>query len=144
MVIRCLVQYAGINAWIMFKKCTGSQISRKSFIFLLQLIEEFISCGQGLSSSNRLLPTQPFNILAEPQIKLKKRKHQRLCQNITPTVCRLAMPSLLRSVKNATVFHYDHLNTFENNPTGSFQDKVKNFYLKITFQFFHKSNVLYK
>ena len=66
MVTRCLVQYAGINAWIMFKKCTGSQLYRKSFLF--QLIEELISCGQGVSSSNRLLPTQPCNILAEPRI----------------------------------------------------------------------------
>ena len=40
---------------------------------------------------------------------------------LVAVVCRLAMPSLMRSVKNATVVHYDHFNTFENDPPVLFR-----------------------
>ena len=85
MAVWCnMLDLAGINSWIIFKKVTGSKISRRNFLF--QLISELIMNDdmhvnhEGSSS---------VSIQGLPKEVLRKRKHCSMvdCKNMTSTLC---------------------------------------------------------
>ena len=77
-----ILDLAGINAWILYKKCTGRIVSRRDF--LLSLVEEIV--GQTVQSP----PNPVHTIQASPQTSTndKKRRQCHNCRNKTRVSCQ--------------------------------------------------------
>ena len=86
-----ILDIAGINSWILYRKATNSTISRRSF--LLELIDELRKVSP--HSSSQPSPCVPTDIVQQPVLDngyspvAKRRKcQQRGCRNCTYNRCR--------------------------------------------------------
>ena len=87
-----MLDMAGINSWVIYKKVTGSTISRRASLF--ELISELIgvtsSCDETNSSEDHLAMARP-SVVGLPTPVLSKRKHCSSddCKNMTSTICSI-------------------------------------------------------
>ena len=89
MAVWCnILDLAGINSWIIFRKVSGSKISRRNFLF--QLISELITNrSESVNTEANNSTSESTSLEGIPKAVLRKRKHCSItdCKNMTSTVC---------------------------------------------------------
>lgn len=75
-----ILDFAGINSWILYKMCTGAKISRRQYLLLL--VEEIISMTKQPAPLPRIQLQPP-----EASVRTAKRKQCHYCRNKTNAVC---------------------------------------------------------
>ncbi|KAK7896637.1 hypothetical protein WMY93_021962 [Mugilogobius chulae] len=116
-----ILDLAAINAWILFRQCTGSSISRRDFILELakQLREDYLSSK---SKPAQLPPLSP----PHPEVQAKRRQCQ--CKLQGPTgACTSHMPSYACVTTQCTSMCQTGTRTASDPTSDKLQQKVGKF-----------------
>jgi hypothetical protein len=98
-----ILDLAGINAWIIFRKATGSRISRRRFMF--ELCEELTKMknGEGNIDNERQQTTAeklPKRVTCQVRINCKRNLTSTLCAKCTRPVCGQCLANVCCNCEN--------------------------------------------
>lgn len=82
-----IMDMAAINAWIIYKKISGTNISRRKFVF--SLVQQLTRVSQTPDQNDSGQPTAGQFVQPEPVVVLSKRRHCHKdgCSNVTVNMC---------------------------------------------------------